>query len=91
MSQVKKVYVAGGFGYKLDKEKAIAIGMLPEEFADKIETVGNSSLAGARQYLRDGEGETRLGEIVEKSEEIGLSTDKDFNEFYMDGMMFGEE
>lgn len=89
--QVKKVYVAGGFGYKLDKEKAIAIGMLPEEFADKIETVGNSSLAGARQYLRDGEGEARLGEIVEKSEEIGLSTDKDFNEFYMDGMMFGEE
>ena len=66
--QVKKVYVAGGFGYKPDKEKAIAIGMLPEEFADKIETVGNSSLAGARQYLRDGEGEARLGEIVEKSE-----------------------
>ena len=89
--QVKKVYVAGGFGYKLDKEKAIAIGMLPEEFADKIETVGNSSLAGARQYLRDVAGEERLSKIVEKSEEIGLSTDKDFNEFYMDGMMFGEE
>ena len=89
--QVKKVYVAGGFGYKLDKEKAIAIGMLPEEFADKIETVGNSSLAGARQYLRDAAGEERLSKIVETSEEIGLSTDKDFNEFYMDGMMFGEE
>lgn len=89
--QVKKVYVAGGFGYKLDKEKAIAIGMLPEEFADKIETVGNSSLAGARQYLRDADGEERLSRIVETSEEIGLSTDKDFNEFYMDGMMFGEE
>lgn len=89
--QVKKVYVAGGFGYKLDKEKAIAIGMLPEEFADKIETVGNSSLAGARQYLRDADGEERLSRIVETSEEIGLSADKDFNEFYMDGMMFGEE
>lgn len=89
--QVKKVYVAGGFGYKLDKEKAIAIGMLPEEFADKIETVGNSSLAGARQYLRDADGEERLSKIVETSEEIGLSTDKDFNEFYMDGMMFREE
>lgn len=89
--QVKKVYVAGGFGYKLDREKAIAIGMLPEEFRDKIETIGNSSLAGAGKYVRDTCGEERIRQILEKSQEIGLSSDKDFNTFYMDSMLFGEE
>lgn len=89
--QVAKVYLAGGFGYKLDKEKAVAIGMLPEELKDKIEAVGNSSLAGAVKYLKDEKGEEILRKLVEVSTEIGLSTDKDFNEFYMDSMMFGEE
>ena len=89
--QVSKVYLAGGFGYKLDKEKAVAIGMLPEELKEKIEAVGNSSLAGAVKYLKDEKSEETLRHLVEISEEIGLSSDKDFNEFYMDAMMFGEE
>ena len=50
---VHKVYLAGGFGYKLDTEKAIAIGMFPEEFQGKIEAIGNSSLAGAVEYLTE--------------------------------------
>ena len=42
-------------------------------------------------YLKDENGEAVLRHLVEISDEIGLSTDKDFNEFYMDSMMFGEE
>ena len=96
--QVSKVYLAGGFGYRLDAEKAMAIGMLPEEFAGKIEAVGNSSLAGAGKFLWDALGvkslenasepKEILQKIVSISEEIGLSTDKDFNELYMEHMMF---
>lgn len=88
--QVAKVYLAGGFGYKLDLEKAFAIGMLPEEFRGKVEAVGNSSLHGAVKYLREAQGDEAVRRIVDVSEEIGLSTDKDFNEFYMDAMMFEE-
>lgn len=101
--KIAKVYVAGGFGYKLNMEKAIQIGMFPEEFSDRMEAVGNSSLAGAVKYLRneDGDGtigvnsleiektgEQTLSEIVQISKEIPLSSDKDFNEFYMDSMFF---
>jgi len=88
--QVAKVYLAGGFGYKLDLEKAFSIGMLPQEFRGKVEAIGNSSLHGAVKYLREAEGHAAVSRIVEVSEEIGLSTDKDFNEFYMDAMMFEE-
>ena len=89
--QISKVYLAGGFGFKLDKKKAIAIGMLPKEFHDRIVTVGNSSLAGAVRYLKEPEGETALRHIVQVSSEVNLSSDKNFNEFYMDYMMFEEE
>lgn len=88
---VSKVYLAGGFGCKLDTDKAVEIGMLPPEFKDRIETVGNSSLAGAVKYLADPEGEKEIRKLVELSQEIGLSSDKDFNEFYMDAMFFEEE
>lgn len=88
---VKRVYLAGGFGYRLNTEKAVAIGMIPEEFADRIEAVGNSSLAGAVRYAGDTAGKERLLKLTAVSEEISLSSDKDFNELYMEHMMFGNE
>lgn len=87
-SKVSKVYLAGGFGYRLNTDKAIAIGMLPEEFADITEAVGNSSLAGVVKYLIEPAGREALEKIISVSEEISLSTDKDFNEFYMEHIMF---
>ncbi len=86
--QISKVYLAGGFGYKLDQDKAIAIGMLPEEFRDRIETVGNSSLSGGAAYLQDPKGEEAIRNILEVSTELNLSSDRAFHEFYMDYMMF---
>ena len=49
--QIEKLYVAGGFGNYLNIEKAIGIGLLPDISREKIEFVGNTSLAGARICL----------------------------------------
>ncbi len=87
--EISVIYIAGGFGYKLDTEKAIAIGMLPVEFKSSTKAVGNSSLAGAIKYLT--EPPNNLDKIVKVSEEINLSTDKYFSEYYMDAMMFSIE
>lgn len=86
--EVSKVYLAGGFGYKLNTDKAIAIGMIPEEWADRIVTVGNSSLSGACKYLKDENGDKTIEKLVSISEEVNLSADKEFNEFYMNEMFF---
>ena len=87
-NEIDNVYIAGGFGLKIDIEKAIYIGLLPKQFVGKIEAVGNSSLSGAIEYLLD----PNIKEITEKlirvSEEIQLSSDKDFNEYYIDYMFF---
>lgn len=85
---VKHVYIAGGFGYKLNISKAAAIGMIPKEFEARTIAVGNSSLAGAAKYLRETNAEEVLRSLVAASEEVNLSADRDFNELYMDAMFF---
>ena len=68
---VDKVYLAGGFGYRMDVEKAVGIGLIPEVFTDKIRVIGNGALEGAVRYGRE-EGAMDLAEdIVKISSEIG--------------------
>lgn len=90
---ISKVYLAGGFGYHINVTKAIAIGLLPEVFRDKIEIIGNGSLKGATLYgtLTEEIAEKKLKQIISISKEINLSADKDFNNFYMEHMYFDNE
>ncbi len=88
--EIAHVYLAGGFGYRLDCRKAIEIGMIPQDFAEKIEAVGNSSLGGAVKFLLSEKLRERVRRIGETAEEINLAADKDFNQFYMDAMYFEE-
>lgn len=85
---IDKVFLAGGFGYKIDLEKAIGIGLLPEELHDKICAVGNSSLGGTVVYLTEEKAAERAKHIVAVSEEVSLASDKNFNQFYTDYMFF---
>ena len=85
---IDQVFLAGGFGYKVDLEKTIGIGMLPEELKAKTTAIGNSSLAGAAKYLSTSAAEERLKKIIGSSKEVELSSDADFNELYMTHMFF---
>lgn len=86
--EIDTVYLAGGFGYKMNLEKAIHIGLLPKELAGRIKAVGNSSLGGAIQYLLEEKASERVEKILQLSTEIHLSNDKDFNELYIEHMFF---
>ena len=88
---VAHVYIAGGFGYKMDLSKAAGIGMLPKELLPKMQAVGNSSLGGAMAGLLGAQAVEEMEQIVAKSEEVSLAMSKEFNDFYMDYMMFEEE
>ena len=86
--EVSHVYLAGGFGYKLDCQKAIDIGMIPAEFAGKVEAIGNSSLGGSIKCLLEKDGAQRMSAIGSSAAEINLSADKAFNDFYVENMLF---
>lgn len=87
--QIAKVYLAGGFGHFLDVSQAVAIGMLPSQLADRTEAVGNTSLEGTIKFLTSkNDASSILKELAEKGEEISLAMDKDFQESYMENMLF---
>jgi len=86
--EIDTVYLAGGFGYKINIEKAVHIGLLPMELKDRIKAVGNSSLAGASAYLTEEDAAHQMDEILKVASEIHLSNDKDFNQLYIDYMYF---
>ena len=88
---IETVYVAGGFGYKLNMVKAIYVGLIPKELSHKIKTVGNSSLQGAIHYLKDDKASLKIKNIINKSTEKHLSNDDDFNDLYISCMGFEEE
>lgn len=82
------IFLAGGFGLKINVKKAIQIGLVPEQFNGKIQAIGNSSLAGAIEYSLDSNAKERAEKIVQNAKELQLSSDKDFNQYYMDYMYF---
>jgi len=48
---LEAVYLAGGFGNFLNIRQAVNIGMLPDVPLEKIQFVGNTSIAGAKTVL----------------------------------------
>lgn len=88
---LEHVYVAGGFGVHLDMTRAAAIGLLPSEVVDKIVAAGNTALGGAVCYGTDARAQSYCEQMIACAEEVNLSTDKEFQEFYMDAMFFSEE
>ncbi len=86
--EIEAIYVAGGFGYKMDIHKAVGIGLLPADCEEKILAVGNSCLRGAVKYLLEETSGEDTKKLTAISEEINLSNDKKFQEFYMEYMYF---
>jgi uncharacterized 2Fe-2S/4Fe-4S cluster protein (DUF4445 family) len=50
-SDIKRIYLAGGFGNYLDKENAIILGLIPDVDRDNVQFVGNTSILGAKMAI----------------------------------------
>lgn len=90
--EIGMVYLAGGFGYYLDVEAALAIGLLPERLRGRIRAVGNTALEGAYRLGRDlTEGlltKSRLEEVLAVTENgslhaVNLAKQEGFEKLYI--------
>lgn len=91
VSDIKQVYLAGGFGYYIDVIDAITIGLLPDEFAGITTSVGNSALQGASVYariLKQGKAEALEQSIRERCVPVNLAEEEYFVENYIEQMNF---
>lgn len=89
---ISTLYLAGGFGYRIDVGSAVGIGLLPAEFEQRTVTLGNASLGGAVRYLLDAGARESLGQITAASSEFSLSENSRFNDLFIENSMFpGQE
>ena len=82
-SDVKTVYIAGGFGSHLNLYSAARIGLLPEGFVSKVKVIGNAALDGAAQLLMDMD-----APLPKAAEHVNLGGNPKFNNLYMESMLF---
>lgn len=88
IEDISQVYLAGGFGYFLEEEAAIRIGLLPKVLQGRIQAVGNSALAGCYAYHFDGEAEEKITRIKELTRVINLAEVEGFAETFVNHMNF---
>jgi uncharacterized 2Fe-2S/4Fe-4S cluster protein (DUF4445 family) len=87
--EIAELYLAGGMGYYIEPEDAIAVGLIPGAFRGKIKAVGNAALSGAAKFLREPEtAEEQFSKIIGSSKELLLAEHPDFEELYIRYMSF---
>lgn len=89
--QIERVHLAGGLGYYMSVDSAVAIGLLPACFATRTQSVGNAALGGCVRALTDADAIRRMQAEAQRTQTLELSTDPVWNEAFMEHMMFPEK
>lgn len=87
-AQIGRLYLAGGFGYYLNVSKAVRIGLIPEELADRSEAVGNTALFGCIAYGCSKEAKRQTQEICQAADYSNLAEMSEFEQQYLQYMNF---
>lgn len=87
-ADVSQVYLAGGFGVRMDEQAAVRTGLLPEQFTGRIRAVGNTSLAGAVYAGMHAPVDTRCQRLLAQCRQIVLADQPEFEENYLRYMNF---
>jgi uncharacterized 2Fe-2S/4Fe-4S cluster protein (DUF4445 family) len=85
VDDISRLYIAGGFGNYIDIGNVNATGMIALE-PGKIHKMGNTALIGAKMFLFTGPDAGE--EILPIIRHINLESDKDFQDIYVDHMLF---
>lgn len=85
LNEICDIYIAGGFGNYINLENVVITGMIehPEE---RIHKMGNTALIGAKMFLFS-DLET-INEILHKTIHVNLESDPNFQDIYVDKMLF---
>jgi len=88
LGDIKKIYIAGGFGNYLNIENAVFIGLLPDADRSRYEFIGNSSLAGARMSLLSRDAFMKAREIYKNITYVDLSSEPNYMDEYVAALFF---
>jgi uncharacterized 2Fe-2S/4Fe-4S cluster protein (DUF4445 family) len=86
--EVRRVLIAGSFGYHLRERSLLSIGLLPPEFAGKVEFVGNTSQSGGAAFLLNAPARSEMAELVKRIEVVELADCPDFDRCFVESLAF---
>jgi len=90
-ADIRHVYIAGGFGFYVNKHNAAAAGLFPAEFLNALSICGNLSLQGAQECLTAPGFLSRCKQIIAQCTVIDLAADPTFTDEFADNMLFPSE
>jgi len=88
LGEIKKIYIAGGFGNYLNIENSVFIGLLPDTDRSRYEFIGNSSLAGARMSLLSRDAFMNAHEVYKNITYVDLSSEPNYMDEYVASLFF---
>ena len=83
IQNIDQIYLAGGFGSYVDLEKAMVIGLLPEIDLDRIRSIGNGSLMGAKMSSLTNRIRRDVVEVTKRMTNFELSKTPSFMDNYV--------
>ena len=84
--QISRVWLAGGFGYFLDVQAAVTLGLLPQNLEGRVTAVGNAALAGALLYGTGTDMEGRIRLLCQRTQALNLAGQQDFGTDFVEAM-----
>lgn len=88
LENLDRILIAGAFGNYIDKESALTMGLLPAIPKERITSIGNGAGVGAAMALLSEKQRKIAEEQTRKITHVELSQDMDFQEYYIDSMIF---
>lgn len=87
--EIDQIHLAGAFGNYIQKESALEIGLFPQVSLETIQSIGNAAGNGAQIALLSMIEMDRAERLARMAEHIELSTQKEFQEEFIDALTFG--
>lgn len=88
VEELRVVIIAGAFGYHINADSILNIGLIPEGFTGKILFAGNTSIEGARLAAINKKYFEEMNAIKNQMETLELSTDSEFQDYFIKELNF---
>ena len=88
LTDIQKLYLAGGFANYVNVENAISIGFIANLPTERVIKAGNASLEGATLMLLNCDLRKRMEALAPQIEHVELETTPDFFDIFVEGCMF---
>ncbi len=88
IQDIPLAYISGAFGYHIDPQSILTLGLIPKGFKGEIEFLGNTSLEGARLCLLNKNCLEETREIYRKMEVLELSMRENFQDVFVRELTF---